>query len=173
MNYAFETSDVGGFRVYKSAQQAGDLHLKRFTQPGVTPQTQGTLNIYAEGVFSFAIPTTEFVQTLSAGSTSLDLTVAQYPVNAVCEEQVVSPTALRYCVSPAVPLAWTPSVVALAAGDELVTQPDDCIYLMQGSVTVGGSVISKRAFFSHVGVAVCLEDCKLVLARMRRNITRS
>lgn len=167
MMYQFEGFEVGGFKVYKSAQKEGDTHLKRFTSPGVTPQTQATLNIYAEGAFSFGIPDTGFTQALNAGDTSLNVTLAEYPAGAVCEERVVSQTALRYCVSPLQQTPWTPLIVTLAAGEQLPTQVGDCIFIVQGSVEAGGKTHAKGTFVSHLGSAVALEDSKLVIARKR------
>jgi hypothetical protein len=71
----------------------------------VTPQNQGTLNIYLQGSFKFVIGS--FEQILEAGDTSLDLTIESFPADTLCTETCLTQPALRYCVSKTEPGSWS------------------------------------------------------------------
>lgn len=109
--YSFQKISVGQFNVYKSMQTQNDSHQKKFAL-GVTPLNQQTLNVYVSGDFEFKCG--EFTQVLHAGDTSMDLTIATFPSSLVCTEKVLSPTGLRFCISPVVLSAWNRSKLSLS-----------------------------------------------------------
>lgn len=94
--YRFSKQTVGGFDIYTANPEVGEVHLRRFA-PGVSPQNQASLNIYAAGGFS--LQAGSFNRSLTAGQTSLDLDITEYPAGELLIERVVSGPATRRCVS--------------------------------------------------------------------------
>jgi len=155
--YSFQQVTVGQFTAYRSAQVLGDTHCKRFTG-GVTPQNQQTLNVYIAGDFEFTCG--DFTQVLHAGDTSLDLTIGEFPAGVVCTEKVLSPTALRICVSPPGKGSWSREKVAVTGSISFAEESalvvmggevdgksaGDLIYARPGQVIVGNGLVMRCWF---------------------------
>jgi len=165
MSYDFTLTHVGRFKVHKSSQLLGAEHKKRFVDTGVTPITQETLNIYAEGVFNFSIEEVGFSQDMVAGDTNISLTLAEFPLNAICTERVISETAVRYCVSPDVSEPWEQSVVQLDTGGILVLPVGACVFVVSGSISLDGVNYLPGSFFSPSSNAIAVEPSRLVIAK--------
>jgi hypothetical protein len=101
--YQFEKQTLGDFIIHCAAPQIGDIHKKQFSE-GVTPQNQATFNVYVSGSFRFCIG--DFEQTLTAGQSTLDLTLEAFPANKLCVETCLDGPAIRYCISKATPGVW-------------------------------------------------------------------
>jgi hypothetical protein len=136
--YEFEKTYLGRFTVHKSVQLQGDRHFKRFTAPGTTPASQGTLNVYVDGQFQIGISAAGFSQTLNAGQTSLDLTIAEFPLEAICIETVLSTTGTRYCIGPTTPAPWTREARTLQAGTPMTLGVDAVVFIMSGQIEFSG-----------------------------------
>ena len=132
--FGFSHARVGGFDVYRSYQKQGDEHRKRFVASGSSPQSQATWNLYIAGSFEFTVGA--FSQTLSAGQTSLALTLPEFPKDEVCVERVLSPLGVRYCVSAKTP--WGREVIALPAAAEHQTTRGGTLFVLSGAVGVNG-----------------------------------
>ena len=104
MAYQFEKRIAGAFKIYKSTPSIGTVHLKRFINEGITPESQETLNIYAEGKFSLEI--NGLVYTFTACTTSLDWPFGAFPSNMICTETALSENCVRYCIAPVEKVSW-------------------------------------------------------------------
>lgn len=151
MRYSFQKVEVDGFIIYRSQQRAGDTHLKKFSA-GVTPQNQGTLNIYLSG--SFRLSSGEFLQDFGPGDTSLDTALASYPNGVVFTETVLSQDALRYCVSKLGGGPWCRAKVGILGAASFDT--DSVLVVISGSIGDSGlgSIIRIPAGEQVVGDAV-------------------
>jgi len=129
----YEKSILGSFTVYSSAVKIGDIHRKKFVTTGISPLNQETLNLYA-GNFNFSIPSIGFSQDMLPGQSSLDLTITEYPLGAICEERPLSESAMRYCISP------TNKAAKWKRRTHVFTQDASALSIPQGSVvfTVAG-----------------------------------
>lgn len=101
--YQFEKNTLGDFVIHKSQPQIGATHKKQFSE-GVTPENQATFNVYIAGSFLFSIG--DFQQTLTAGQSTLDLTLDEFPANTLCTETCLENSAVRYCISRATSGHW-------------------------------------------------------------------
>lgn len=127
--YRFSKQTVGGFDIYTANPSVGEVHLRRFA-PGVTPQNQASLNIYAAG--SFELQAGSFGQVFEAGQTSLDLRLTEYPAGELCIERVVSGPATRRCVSRVGGGAWTRRCIEVSP--EWVPENDGALIFFAGEV---------------------------------------
>lgn len=136
--FNFKRSIISGFDIFRSYQKQGDEHKKKFTAAGISPQNQETWNLYIQGTFEFEVE--DFSQSLSAGQTSLDLLIPEYPANAPCFERVLSPVGVRYCVSADKLRVsqWTRQVVALGNGESHSVAGDSAMIVLSGMVSVDG-----------------------------------
>jgi len=165
VSYKFARFVVGRFKVHKSSPLLGDEHKKRFVVAGVTPYTQETLNIYSAGVFRFDIAEVGFSQEMTAGDTNLSLALAEFPINVVCVESVVSATAQRYCVAPTVAAPWQQSVIDLVTGELLSLPVGACVFVVSGSISSAGASVGIGQFFTPSSDAVALESSRVVVAK--------
>lgn len=136
--YEFDKITLGRFTVHKSVQLQGDRHFKRFTAPGMSPANQGTLNVYVDGQFRIDISAASFSQVMDAGQTSLDLTIAEFPMEAICIETVLSTTGTRYCIAPTSPGGWTREACTLQAGTPMTLSVDAVVFIMSGQIEFSG-----------------------------------
>lgn len=111
--YTFTKQEIGGFAVFTSEPEVGDLHRKKFL-PGVTPANQATLNIYVSG--AFRLQCGNFQQDVSAGQTSLDIELAEFPAGILFCETVTQGPAKRLCVSRLAGGPWLRDRVTVADG---------------------------------------------------------
>lgn len=140
--YQFSTAELAGLQVAQTVAKAGTNHKKVYATTGVTPATQDTLNVYVSGSFRFDCGT--FTQTLMAGQTSLDLTIPEYPAGEICEETVLSPWGMRFCVSSKKP--WARDALELQAGQSYQPPCDGVVVLTAGELQIGGSMLRHVAF---------------------------
>lgn len=101
--YVFKKQLISGFTIYTATPNIGDLHYKKFSGT-VTPTNQETLNVYVMG--SFLVRCGTFEQLLSAGQTSLDISLDVYPAEQIYVEKVMGGPAKRLCVSKQDSTAW-------------------------------------------------------------------
>jgi len=141
--YTFSKRLAGRFDIFASFQRQGDTHLKKFSA-GVTPQTQATVNVYAKGSFSFQVG--DFEQVMSEGSCTLDLGIAEFPEGLVATETVLSPYALRYCVSPSSPGPFTRAKVDVAEGQSAVFDVNTLVFVLAGRVSVAGVSVAQGGY---------------------------
>lgn len=140
--YSFTRQTVGKFTVYQSVQRAGDSHQKKF-KAGVTPQNQETVNVYALGSFRFSMG--EFTQDLPAGSTTLDLSITNFPEGVVSTEEVLSPMAVRYCVS-AEGKPYTKQIAMVTEQSSFTSTAKCLAFVLTGSVIAAGVPIGAGAY---------------------------
>jgi hypothetical protein len=137
--YQFEKQTLGDFVIHKSRPLIGATHKKQFSE-GVTPLNQATFNVYIAGSFLFSIG--DFQQTLTAGQSTLDLTLEEFPANTLCTETCLENSASRYCISRATAGAWMRTKVTdsnwIAPADGLFIGADGSLELL-----VSGQQISK------------------------------
>jgi hypothetical protein len=157
--YSFSRREVGRFVVQVSNQKLGDVHRKRFKN-GVTPQNQETINVYVAGNFTFSIGS--FNKSLTAGSTSLDLEIDEFPEGEIAVEQVVSPTAIRYCVS-AKEGKYEKAVSELSTSVPLVLAVASAVFVLSGTVTVGTMVVSTGGYVAVSAGASLLGNGRLLI----------
>jgi hypothetical protein len=141
--YTFSKRTAGRFDIYASFQRQGDTHLKKF-EPGVTPLNQQTVNVYAKGEFRFDIA--DFSQTMPQGSCSLDLAIDEFPAGVVSTETVLSPYALRYCVSPSAPSPFTRSKANISEGSPLALDQNSLVFVLSGAITVNGVSVGSGGY---------------------------
>jgi hypothetical protein len=134
--YSFKRVEVNGVSVHISYQRQGDKHTKKFCSD-VTPQTQETLNIYVDGVFSFSVNGADGV-VLGAGQTSHDIP-GSFQCGSIAVEKVLSPTAVRYCVAD----ATSRQIVDVNGAIDV---QDKVVFVVNGSVSYNGATLSKGAF---------------------------
>jgi hypothetical protein len=140
--YQFSTQEIAGLQVAQTVAKSGTNHKKAYAAAGVTPATQDTLNVYVSGQFRFDCG--QFSQTLVAGQTSHDLTLAAYPAGEICEETVLSAWGMRFCVSSKKP--WERERFTLNAGQTLELTKDSLLVLVSGSVDVSGSAMAPVGY---------------------------
>lgn len=140
--YQFSNVEIAGLTVSQSIAQSGEQHRKRYTSAGVTPATQNTLNVYVSGSFNFEVD--GFSQVLAPGQTNLDLTIAEYPVDEICVETVISDWGNRFCVSCKQP--WEREQFTLNAGQTLELTKDSVLVLLSGSVDVAGTAMAAVSY---------------------------
>lgn len=127
--YKFTHHKVDWLNVYDAQPELGAKHIKCFalnTAPSgqfalnIDPADQFALNIYLSGESVLEVPSIGFSQTLLAGQSSIDVTLAEYPAGALVIERPSVAPARRLCVSPINPKTkWTRRRVDLCA-DEAV-----------------------------------------------------
>lgn len=145
--YQFKKQKLDWLDVFVARVKKGDGHLKMFSTPA-TPATQATLNIYAEGSFSFSAG--DFAQEMGAGDSSLDLTIERFPAGMLAVERVLSDKGLRLCVSPSDPkTAWSRRAVKLKKGQS-VTAVDGFVILPQEEVKPLTTFKAPRPMTVHV-----------------------
>lgn len=140
--YQFTNVVLAGLTVSQSIAKAGTKHHKQYTNAGVAPATQNTLNVYLFGSFSFEVG--NFSQVMQAGDTSLDLGLTQYPADLPCVETVLSDWGARCCVSSKKP--WAREVVELGSGQAHTLAHDSLVILTGGTVDVGGSAMKPVSY---------------------------
>lgn len=141
--FNFTKQDIQDFAVYRSFQKQGDDYQKRFPEAGTTPQNQATWNIYVHGSFRFSCE--GFSQTLTAGQTSLDLNIPEFPQNGNCTELVLSPIGVRYCVSSLRGKPWSRQVVELEEGQSFHLSGDSLVVVLSGQVSMRGLLAGTGA----------------------------
>lgn len=141
--FNFAKQETQGFVVYRSFQKQGDDYQKKFTEAGTTPQNQATWNIYVQGSFQFSCQ--GFSQTLTAGQTSLDLNILEFPQNGTCTETVTSTIGVRYCVSSAEGKPWSRRIVELQADQEFTANGKSLVVVLSGVVSLLGVLAGPGA----------------------------
>jgi hypothetical protein len=138
--YSFTRQNIGNFVIYQSVQKAGDTHLKKFST-GVTPHNQETINVYAVGDFRFSVG--EFTQDLPAGSTTLDLEIDEFPAGEVATEEVLSPVAIRYCISG----DWlNKSIIDVNSQKPYTVLVSSIVFILTGSFNIAGNTVNAGAY---------------------------
>lgn len=140
--YSFKKSSVGDFTVYMSVQRKGDIHLKKFSKE-VTPQNQSTVNVYVLGEFKLSID--GFNQVVGAGSTTLDLNIAEFPENQVFTEEVLSPVGIRYCVSVQQG-SFTRNTVEVTEETPYVSDGVCVAFVLSGMLKLSGASLGSGAY---------------------------
>lgn len=149
--YNFTKSTAGGLDIYTSFQKQGDTHSKRFGE-GVTPANQATVNVYTQGEFSLDIDGAEYL--MPAGSCSLDVPVAAYPAGAVATETVLSPRAVRCCVSTANGVVGR-SLAELSPGAPVAVSGTTLVFVLHGEAVVHGVTMTAGGFaLAHPGGSI-------------------
>lgn len=148
MMYKFKRIPTPGFVLVESRPSIGDSHIKRFS-PGVTPATQGTLNLYLAGKFSVEIAEAGFRQVMHPGQTSLNLQpgATQPGVNVV--ESAASDGCWRMCLSPENKASrWARRIVDVGSCGVMPVQAGDLVVILIGAAVYGGDDLA-------VGGVVC------------------
>ena len=96
--YEFIKFQFDWLLVYVAKPSVNDVLKKRFST-GVTPQNQSTLNIYSSGKFKASVDEASFSQVLGIGESSLDLSISEFPNQAILVETPVEEPACRLCLS--------------------------------------------------------------------------
>lgn len=148
--YTFTKQEIGGFAVFTSEPEVGDLHRKKFLA-GVTPLNQATLNIYVSG--GFRLECGSFQQDMIAGQTSLDIELAEFPAGALFCETVTQGPAKRLCVSKIAGGPWLRDRVTVDAG--WLPKTDGVLVFLDGEVAqvqagvaparMGGAIYCRAA----------------------------
>lgn len=140
--YQFTTTEIAGLSISKTVAAQGTDHKKRYMKPGVTPDTQNTLNVYISGQFELEIGGVTHV--MSAGQTSLDLPLVEYQPGEVCTERVLTAWGTRACISAKVP--WSRSHREIAAGAAFTPACDCLLVLLRGELSMDSGVMRPVSY---------------------------
>jgi hypothetical protein len=135
--YQFQKIHASGFELYEATPPTTVKHRKQFVERGVTPATQGSLNLYVRGAFLFEIPAIGFSQVLNAGDTSLNLAIDEFPVGAQCIERALVEGSVRLCLSARKGVRWSRAVVAIEPGHEMTLGAEEIGIVVSGVVRQG------------------------------------
>jgi hypothetical protein len=131
--YTFTTHKLAGLKVSGTVAQYGTEHHKVYSESGVTPITQNTLNVYVSGTFQLSCG--EWTQVVEAGQSSLDLTIGEYPKDEPVIEKVLSPWGTRFCISCDHPWIYEPG--PLAAGESITVETESVLVVLEGEAVIG------------------------------------
>lgn len=155
--YSFSRKAIGPYVIHISVQKAGDVHRKKFVS-GVTPSNQNTTNIYVKGKFLFSIG--EHSQELTAGQTSLDLQIAEYPANVIATETVLSDYAVRYCV-PSKDLSKT--IVQVGENQTHTLEENSLVFVLSGKAVVNNTNIGPGGYWLVRNIKTVTGPVKLLM----------
>jgi hypothetical protein len=138
--YSFAKRTLGGYTIYISSQKQGDTHIKKFGQ-NTSPSNQYTTNIYVTG--EFLLKAGSWHQIVTGGQTNLDLNIPEFQVGDLVSETVVSPYALRYCVSGEKVLK---KVVSLEQSKPYVSDTEYLVFILSGFVNINNCRLGTGAY---------------------------
>lgn len=131
--YTFTNHFIAGLKVSSTIAKQGTQHHKVYTEQGVSPQNQNTLNVYVSGLFN--ISSGNWSQQVLPGNCSLDLTISEYLKDQVVIEQVESAWASRFCVS-CDNETWTRQLYNLTEQNSLTVSADSLLIVLEGELLV-------------------------------------
>jgi hypothetical protein len=139
--YKFKRIKIPGFQLVEAHPLKGDTHLKKFLQK-TTPLNQGTMNLYLEGEFELTIPEIGYSQIIQSGNTNLDINLAEFPINTIVTERVVSDTGWRLCLSPEeITARWTRNVNIISPDQIHSLSQGEIIIVLTGSIQINSEII--------------------------------
>ncbi len=159
--YSFTNTTIAGLTVSNTIARQGTEHHKLYTESGVTPLTQNTLNVYVSGTFN--VSAGSFSQQLEAGNCSLDLTISEYLKDIPVIEKVLSGWGARFCVSCS--KSWSWQVHTLTALEAANIERDSLGIALQGDLLVGESMMKSISyrFIPKSTTAVAQTSSKLIV----------
>lgn len=126
--YSFKKHEFDWLLIHESRPMPGDTHLKAFVRD-THPHDQITLNIYVSGEFVIGIG--DFSQTMTPGSSSIDLALDVVPSGVVVLERAASDGCMRMCIQSKDPATrWSRKRVEVLSG-QTVSASDGFIIPMK------------------------------------------